>query len=60
MLAISIHGQLHTRSHLVLKLKKDWIYHFTALNDIRGMVFSLSQGTFTHSFHFKLSKYSTW
>jgi len=60
MLAISIRGQLHTRSHLVLKLKKDWIYPFTALNDIRGMVFSLSQGTFTRSFHFKLSKYSTW
>jgi len=34
MLAISIRGQLHTRSHLVLKLKKNWIYPFTALNDI--------------------------
>ena len=60
MLAISIRGQLNTRSHLVLKLKKDRIYTFNALNDIPGKVFSLSQGTFTRSFHFKLSKYSIW
>jgi hypothetical protein len=60
MLAFSIHRQLHTHSHLVLKLKKDWIYTSNALNDILGRMFSLPQGTFTCSFHFKQSKYSIW